>query len=498
MSENNQKLNMDDTTNNNENKAKNSIEEESPREYRRKIFVLDTNVLIHDPQSLYAFEDNKIVLPMKVIEELDKFKSYKDEKGHNVREVIREIDKLRGSKGRLDKGIEIPQRDRNGILQIVSSYLPNYVPDFYLGYDNVSEFDLMDTGISDNEIILTALKLQKDGEDPVTFVSNDLNSRIKASSLGINVQKYNQKIVVVNDLYHGYVKVNVSKDIIDRVYKGEDVHISEIDGTIEEELRPNTFIRLEDSVNENHRGMGRYIKNNDSITPIYDIKDNIWGIKPKNIEQRFAFDALLNDKIQLVTLIGQAGTGKTLLALAAALKKTSDENVFNKIVVSRPIIPMGKDIGYMPGGKDEKLHLWMQPIFDNLRFIFSAKSSGKNKDKSAKSIEAQVHNYIDKGVIELEALTYIRGRSLPNQYLIIDEAQNLTHHEIKTIISRAGSNTKVVLTGDPYQIDNPYLDSSNNGLIYAIDKFKNHEIHGHVTLAKSERSELASLATKLL
>ncbi len=470
-------------------------------EKRRKTFVLDTNVLIHDPGSLYEFEDNRIVLPMKVIEELDKFKSYKDEKGRNVREVIRQIDKLR-KLGTFDRGTRLP---KDGILQIISNYLPENTPDFHLGYDDVPESDFIDTGIADNEIILTALKLRNKRKEPVIFVSKDLNSRIKASALGIETQDYEKMKVVVEDLHKGYVKSTVPAEIINKLYNKEDVHISDIEDLSEKEMLPNTFIILEDHINTSHRGRGRYVKDKDIITPIYDV-NKVWGIEPRSIEQRFAFDILLNDDIKLVTLVGQAGTGKTLLTIAAALQKTTNERVYDKIVVSRPIVPMGKDIGYLPGNKDEKIHLWMQPIFDNLKFIFREKNKGKEtgkekdrgKDGSLEDPETEINYLIDKGTIELEALTYIRGRSLPNQFLIIDEAQNLTPHEVKTIISRAGEGTKVVLTGDPYQIDNPYLDADSNGLIYAIDKFKNESIHGHITLSRSERSTLASLAAKLL
>jgi PhoH-like ATPase len=431
---------------------------------------------------------------MKVIEELDKFKSYKDERGQSVREVTRKIDKLRKT-GKIRKGVVLPN---GGLLQIITNYLPESTPDYDIGMEDVHEFDLMDTSVSDNEIILTALKLQRKNKEKVIFVSKDLNSRIKASALGIETQDYEKLKVVIEELYTGFTKIKTDTQIINTLYNDKKIEINKIDGISKDNLNPNTFILLEDKINPSHRGLGRYLQPGGIIVPIYDIKHNIWGINPLNIEQKFAFDILLDDSILLVTLVGQAGTGKTLLTLAAGLQKTVEEGVFSKIVVSRPIVPMGKDIGYLPGTKDEKIQLWMQPIFDNLRFIFNAYHTKKHKDKSNSDPDSEINYLKDKNLLELEALTYIRGRTLPKQYLIVDEAQNLTPHEVKTIISRAGEGTKVVLTGDPYQIDNPYLDSNSNGLIYTIDKFKGQEVHAHITLTKSERSPLASLAAELL
>ncbi len=485
--------------------------EKEQQKGKRKTFVLDTNVLIHDPMSIYAFEDNRVVLPMKVIEELDKFKGIRDDKGANVREVTRRLDAM-GKVGKLKKGVMM---ENGGIIQIVANYLPDYQSETESDED-YEDFELMDTSVPDNEIILTALKLQKQNKEKVIFISKDLNSRIKASALGIDVMDYDKQKVPFEKLYTGYVKVNVSAELITEMYN--DNLTKDKLPPLEEgyELHPNTFFTLEDNMTEGHTSLGRYIKKLNKVVPIIDFKQrrDIWGIKPLNREQQFAFDALLDDSILLVTLIGQAGTGKTLLALAAGLQKTIDEKVFSKVLVSRPIIPMGKDIGYLPGTKDEKLRFWMQPIFDNLQFIFSAHKhhkgkkdkdkdindkSNMTKDEIETDIEESITFFIkQKRFIELEALTYIRGRSLPKQYLIVDEAQNLTPHEIKTIISRAGEGTKIVLTGDPYQIDNPYLDSSSNGLIYTIDKFKSQEIHAHIRLTRSERSTLASLAAKLL
>jgi PhoH-like ATPase len=470
------------------------INHNNKKETKRKTFVLDTNVLIHDPQSLFSFSDNRVVLPMKVIEELDKFKTYKDEKGQSVREVTRKLDQLRKT-GKINKGVSLPN---GGLLQIITNYLPESQPDYDIGSGEIEEVDLMDTSISDNEIILTALKLQRKHKEKVIFVSKDLNSRIKASALGIESQDYEKLKVVLEDLYTGFVKVIVNTQTINSFYENRKISVNNIENLSMDKLNPNTFIMLEDKLNPSHTGLGRYLKPGGIIVPVYDIRQDVWGIKPLNKEQRLAFDILLDDSILLVTLVGQAGTGKTLLTLAAGLQKTIETKVFSKIVVSRPIVPMGKDIGYLPGTKDEKIQLWMQPIFDNLRFIFNAHHTKKYKDKADSDPDSEINYLRDKNLLELEALTYIRGRTLPKQFLIVDEAQNLTPHEVKTIISRAGEGTKVVLTGDPYQIDNPYLDSNSNGLIYTIDKFKGQEIHAHITLTKSERSSLASLAAELL
>ncbi|HLB59753.1 MAG TPA: PhoH family protein, partial [Bdellovibrionota bacterium] len=244
--------------------------------------------------------------------------------------------------------------------------------------------------------------------------------------------------------------------------------------------------------NPDHTAIARYDIQRKCIVPLHQWVEGVWGIHPKNVEQTFAMDLLLNDEIQLVTLVGKAGTGKTLLALAAGLRRTIDDNLYQRMLVSRPIFPMGKDIGFLPGDVAQKLNPWMQPIFDNIEFIMT-QGAGQRKGRGRNYMEL-----VNQGMINIEPLTYIRGRSIPNQFFIVDEAQNLTPHEIKTIITRAGQNTKVVLTGDCYQIDNPYLDSSNNGLTYIVEAFKKEPIAGHVTLRKGERSGLAELATNLL
>lgn len=443
-----------------------------------KNFILDTNVLIHFPRAMYEFADNRVVIPIKVIEELDKIKTYGDERARNAREVTRELDKFRGH-GQLSKGAEMPNK---GILQVIILKHKKAIKGLQEGH-------------ADNELIQTCLQIIEEQKskpeadrEKVIFVTKDLNARIKADSLGIETQDFEKQKVSIDELYTGHTVIQVSRETIDSFY--ENKFLPNDFG----ELYPNEFIMLANQENGIQSALSKYDHQQNGLKPLdYDSNQEIWGIRALNKEQRFAFDALLDDRISLVSLIGQAGTGKTLVALACGLYKTIDEKRYKKLIVGRPIIPMGKDLGYLPGTKDEKLHLWMQPIFDNLEFIFS-----RNPEGIEKSAEEALRFFTDRRIIELEALTYIRGRSISHALLIIDEAQNLTPHEIKTIISRAGIGTKIILTGDPYQIDNPYLDSNSNGLTYSAERLKSSPLFASITLSKSERSELATLATEYL
>ena len=430
----------------------------------KKTFVIDTNVLIHNPDSLTSFGDNDVVLPITVIEELDRFKSSTDERGRNARIVTRFLDKLR-SKAKLSEGAPL---DNGGKLKIEL----NYESDLPSG---------MNLAAPDNKILMTALKLQKKGEK-VFFVTKDINARIKADALGIAARDFEKQKVNIEELYSGWKEILVPKEKVDAFYSKKELTIKESD------LNSNQFVLLKSEENPDKTALCKYLKKFSKLVPLSHQKEDIWGIKPLNMQQHFALELLLCEEIKLVTLVGTAGTGKTLMAMAAGLHETFNENKYNKILISRPIVPLGKDIGFLPGDKDAKLSHWMQPIFDNLEYLMFR---NKNTDETYQSITKSER-------IELEAVTYIRGRSLPNQFFIVDEAQNLTPHEVKTIISRAGENTKVILTGDPYQIDNPYLDSNSNGLTYVAERFKGEEIFGHITLEKSERSFLSSLAVNLL
>jgi len=437
----------------------------------KKIFVLDTNVLLHDPRAIFSFEDNDVVIPIVVIEELDKFKKGVDEIGRNARQVSRILDEHR-LKGKLSQGVPL---ESGGSLRVeLNHQSPDSLPS-----------ELIATK-ADNRILATALNLKNDGL-PVILVTKDTNLRIKADALGMRAEDFESDTITLDELYSGETEMPVAPGAIDDFYvKGEMP-------PGEPAPLPNQFVLLKNSANEAQTALARYNKQKHALVPIATAKHGVWGITAKNKQQQFALDLLLNDDIRLVTLVGRAGTGKTLLALAAGLEKSIEQRSFQRLVVSRPVFPMGKDIGFLPGDIDEKLRPWMQPIRDNLDFLVGS-SGGPGRVKGKKDLQS----LFDLGMIEVEPLTYIRGRSMPNQYLIVDEAQNLTPHEIKTIITRAGEGTKVVLTGDPYQIDNPYIDSSSNGLTYVVDRFKDESIAGHITLVKGERSELAELAATLL
>ncbi len=429
----------------------------------RKIFVLDTNVLLHDSSALKSFADNEVVLPIDVIEELDIFKKDNDEKGRNARAVIRKLDELR-IRGRLGEGVALKT---GGVLRIVMDG-DIKLPSGFLKKEK------------DNRILMIAYGLQRKG-NRVIFVSKDINARVKADALGIKAVDFEKQKVDIDKLYSGWKEIVVGRRDVTSFYEKKYLDIKG------EEVLPNQFVLLKDSLEGKHTALAKYSIKKKGLVPMRSDINNVWGIKPRNKEQAMALELLMDDSVTLVTLVGQAGTGKTLLALAAGLKKTINDHAYKRMLVSRPVIPMGRDIGYLPGTKEEKLINWMHPIYDNLEYILSAR---KRKEK--------IEDLVDTDLLQLEALTYMRGRSIPNQFIIIDEAQNLTPHEIKTVISRAGNHTKMVLTGDPYQIDSPYLDSSSNGLSYTVERLKGREIFGHVLLDKNERSNLASLAAELL
>ncbi len=431
-----------------------------------KSFVLDTNVLLHDPDSIFSFKDNKVVIPLTVIEELDTFKKYNDERGRSARLISRRLDTLRG-KGKLSQGVSI----KNGGTLVIEMIREVEFPKEFL----ISK--------SDHQILSVALYLKQKGEN-VVFITKDINLRIKAEILDITTQDYEKSKVKMDEIYLGWKEMKVSSDKIDKFYKNGQLETTE-------KLYPNQFVFLKDNSGSSKSALGKYSVQKKAILPLFHINSQPWGLKPLNIEQRFAFELLLCDDISLVTLIGLPGAGKTLLALACGLQKTVEERQFRKLYIARPIIPMGKDIGFLPGTKEEKLSSWMGAINDNLEFLM-------DRGHEDSKVDEKIDYLFTSGQIEVDSLTYIRGRSLPKQYIIIDDAQNLTPHEIKTIISRAGNGTKIVLTGDPYQIDNPYLDASSNGLTYLVERFKGQSVYGHLMFSKSERSVLAALSSELL
>jgi len=437
----------------------------------KKHFVLDTNVLLHNAEAISSFADNVVVLPMSVIEELDKFKSRNDELGRNARKVIRNLDLLR-TKGPLGKGVKM---ENGGLLKIYTESKTNLT--------NPG----LDLSVADNRILSVAYTLLEKG-DTVLFVSKDINARLKADALGIGVMDFEKQKINFDELFTGQREVLVPDQTIKDYYKKDVITIDE------HEFMPNEFAILTSMEDEKVTALAKAITNHD-LVHLAPKMETIWGIRARSREQRMAFELLMDPGIELVTLVGQAGTGKTLLALAAGLESTIKFKRYDRLLVSRPIIPLGKDIGYLPGDKDEKLSHWMQPIFDNLTYLL--RDGNKNREDE-ETVRQKVEKLLKNNTIELEALTYIRGRSISRQYVIVDEAQNLTPHEVKTIISRAGDGTKMVLTGDPYQIDNPYLDSSSNGLTYAVERLKGLDVHGHITLRKSERSSLAAVAADYL
>lgn len=443
----------------------------------KKNFVLDTNVLLHDAQAITGFADNNVCIPIYVIEEIDQFKKDLSELGRNAREVSRTLDRFR-SLGNLANGVDIPT---GGTLRVVmtSRRLP---PEMSLSHQ------------VDSSIMAVALDLkEREPNTPVIFVTKDTNLRIRADAIGITAVDYDKGGITLQELYPGATELLVSTEQVDAIFSDTPVRLLDVDALRghSQEFFPNEYILLRDSGRPTRTALGRICGEKTKIEPIRSFRDPIWGIKPRNKEQHYALDALLRDEIQLVTLTGKAGTGKTLLALAAGLHKATDETQFRRVLVSRPIFPLGRDIGYLPGSVEDKLKPWMQPIHDNVEFLLSLAGNGKRQPKSYKHLH-------EAGLLEVEPLTYIRGRSIPQQYMIVDEAQNLTPHEVKTILTRAGENTKMVFTGDPYQIDHPYVDSINNGLTYLAQRFKSEKIAAHVNLAKGERSPLAELAANLL
>lgn len=435
----------------------------------KKTFVLDTNVLLFDPTAFRKFGKNTVFIPLIVIEEIDRFKKDQNENGRSARNFSRYIDDLR-QRGSLADGVVL---DSGGTLvisvdrRVDSKNLP------------------IDVSINDNLILSSALAFKMDGED-VLLVTKDINLRLKADILGVPAEDYGQLDIALDELYSGQRVFEVSGE---RLKEYEANRFLALEEDEQMGVFANEYFILQEFHNPRRRLLGRFHQGKKGIVPLISLREGIWGIYPKNVEQQFALDALLNDEIALVSLVGKAGTGKTLLAIAAGLEKTIAQGKYSRLLVSRPIQPMGRDLGFLPGDVNEKLAPWMQPIFDNMDFLFN-----QNRKQAGTSYE----ELINQGMLHIEPLTYIRGRSIPGQYLIVDEAQNLSPHEVKTIVTRAGEGTKIVLTGDCQQIDSPYLDETNNGLAYVVDRLKTEEIIGHTTLRVGERSPLSEVASKLL
>lgn len=453
----------------------------------KKAFVLDSNVLLHDPTAMFHFGDNHVVIPITVIEEIDRFKKEVSDVGRSAREVSRHLDALR-ERGKLSSGVDLDSGGKLWVALAREDYglsLPEDLPQHK----------------ADNRILSVALALRggtlldnlkpEEKSQKVVFVTKDTNLRIKADALGLEVMDFLTDRVDMDELYTGYRELFVDASVVDRIYQDGEISLLP-----DEEIYPNECLLLRDKEAPTHTALARFREQGAiNCYLIQQPRESIWGVRSRNKEQTFAMDLLLDDNIPLVTLVGKAGTGKTMLALAAGLFKTTDQRRYQRLLVSRPIFPLGRDLGFLPGDIDDKLSPWMKPIFDNLEFLLS--TSGGESGGTGRH-HRSYQDLIDLGMLELEPLSYIRGRSIPNQFMIIDEAQNLSPHEVKTIVTRAGHQTKLVFTGDPYQIDNPYVDSASNGLSWLVERFRAQSLGGHVTLYKGERSELAELAANIL
>ena len=440
----------------------------------KKVFVLDTNVLLHDPTAIFKFQENEVILPITIIEEIDRFKKQSEVTGRNARQVSRTLNQLR-QQGQITT--RIPINDGEGSLRVA-----------LCDKETLQQLPAeLEGDKGDNEILAVALELKQQCQCPVVLVSKDTNLRIKADALGLLAQDYETDKVDLQELYTGTGEVMIDADEMAKVFKEGFMQL-------EGDFFPHQTLTLIDAAKPSHTALAIVTGDKKKIIPLTKLPhQGISRIQARNREQRFAFELLLQDEIQLVTLVGKAGTGKTLLAIAAGLDKVT-ERKYSRLLIARPVIPMGRDLGYLPGDVKEKLNPWMQPLYDNFDYIFGASD---NKDKPS-HWRRSYEELTEQGLLEIEALTYIRGRTIPNQYMIVDEAQNLTPHEVKTILTRAGEGTKVILTGDPEQIDNPYIDSASNGLTYVVEKFKTEPLAGHITLIKGERSSLAERAAALL
>jgi PhoH-like ATPase len=449
----------------------------------KKTYVLDTSACLTDADCIFNFGNNDIVIPLKVLEEIDKHKKRQDSAGINARKIIRAFDDLR-VKGSLQKGVRIGKG--MGILKVVGHNLATLPKD-------------LSKGIPDHEIISTALgEDQINGNRKTILVSRDINMRVICDAIGLISEDYTENEVIKkeSDLYTGFKSCLVDDQVVDSFYSSKEVFL---DPEEHKALRPNQFIMLVSSSNEKKTALCRFFNYMKPLEEVVDFKDGIWGVRARNKEQMFALDLLMDPNVEVVSLVGKAGSGKTLMAIAAGLEqvlsnlniksKLNDDTYcrtpYKRLVVSRPVMPMGKDIGFLPGSLEEKMAPWLAPVQDNLKFL-----TGDD--------QTTLDDYMEKGQIEIEALTYIRGRSIANAFIVIDEAQNLTAHEIKTILTRVGEGTKIVLTGDVEQIDNIYINEMSSGLTHAVEKMKSNDITGHITLKKGERSRVATLAAKIL
>lgn len=438
-----------------------------------KNYILDTNVLLHDPNSILSFKENFVLIPIEVIEEIDRFKRESSELGQNARAVSRMLDGFR-NEGSLSEGVAL---SNGGRLRIIFNQTKTKLRN--------GQSAIAGNNSVDSRIVALALSVQRSTPKlPTILVTKDINLRIKADALGLPAEDYESDRINISELYTGVFELTVPAAKITAFRNS-----SELDLPSGRTYFPNEYCTLIEEGNSKRTALAKVDATGKKLIPIVEIREGVWGIKPRNREQHFAFDALLDDRVKLVTLMGKAGTGKTLMAMAAGLKRTVHDREFRRVVVARPTVALGREIGFLPGTLEEKLGPWMQPIHDALEML-SDLNMGQEHRRSA--------DLMRSGVIVVEALSYIRGRSIASQFMIIDESQNLTPLEVKTIVTRVGHGTKIIFTGDPYQIDNPYVDTSSNGFNYIISKFREQPLAAHIELQKGERSELAELAANIL
>ena len=438
-----------------------------------KNYILDTNVLLHDPNSILSFQENHVLIPIEVIEEIDRFKREATELGQNARTVSRMLDAYRVG-GRLSEGVPLPNGGRLRIIFNQTKTKLRNGQHAIAGNNNV-----------DSRIVALALSVQRSmPKIPTILVTKDINLRIKADTLGLSTEDYESDRINIADLYTGVFELPVPAGKLASFRANGEL---ELNGA--RTYFPNEYCTLIEEGNPKRTALTKVDPTGKKLIPIIDVREGVWGIKPRNREQHFAFDALLDDRVKLVTLMGKAGTGKTLIAMAAGLKRTVVDREFRRVVVARPTVSMGREIGFLPGSLEEKLAPWMQPIHDALEMLGDLNMGHEHRRST---------DLMRSGSIVVEALSYIRGRSIASQYMVIDEAQNLTPLEVKTIVTRVGHGTKIVFTGDPYQIDNPYVDSSSNGFNYVVSRFRAQSLAAHIELQKGERSDLAELAANIL
>ena len=440
----------------------------------QKVYVLDSSVLLHDPNAIFRFQESDVVIPFVVLEEIESKKRLMENVGRAAREAIRHLDRLRGV-GQLSQGILLPN---GGRVRIELNHYSNDV----LPLNS-------DMALADNRILAVSLSLSREESRPVILVTKDIAMRVKGDALGILTDDYHNDKVVLPPIMDEIIVLPLEDAEVDEFYKSKYV-------PLKVPLLPNRCVKA--------------ILSDDSVLPLVSSPNGeklvyhmgpshaSWEIRPKNTEQSWALEMLNNPEIKLVNLMGPAGTGKTLLALASGLEQTVHEELYIRMLCARPIVPFGQDIGFLPGEKDQKVRPYMQPIYDNLEYLLRPRREKERERGGESMVDSAIDLLIKKRQLEIEVLTYIRGRSIPNQFIIIDEAQNLSAHEVKTIITRAGEGTKIVLCGDPDQIDHPYLDKESNGLAYVAARLNGQSFYGQVRLVRGERSELATRTAKLL